>query len=229
MPISVARTRKQEGFSLIEILVALTLIALGTILGINAFESDRQQLESTFQEMDRTIRYAVNEAITRNSIVRIRFNLEVPQDEGMEFIVEYGDGADLVLPQAVDTSKMSIKEREEEVRRSKKLDNQFTPTSFFENGPKKLNENIRIYGIGSTYHNQLIIEGEPSLYFYPSGEKDSAIIILYTPDEMATLKVSPFEDRTYDDYYVFTQDEIDFFDRTLESKSKELFLEWSKE
>lgn len=217
---------RQKGFSLLEILVAITLIGVVALMSINFVQNDRGKLEETLSEFDRAVRYAANESIFRNSIVRIKLILN---EEPHQYIVEYGKGADFVLPEAIDLSEISNSQRENAVKKIKKFDSQFSVTPYFEDGPKQLDDNVFIYGVGSTYHDKVLSEGEISIYFYPSGERDTSIIFLYTSEEMAALKIPPFEDRTYDEYYIFNETELDYLEDTLLSKSKEVFSQWLKE
>ena len=72
-------------------------------------------------------------------------------------------------------------------------------------------------------------EGEVSIYLYPTGEKDSAIILLYSNEEMVSLDIPPFEERTFDNYYPFSENELVNFEYTLESKAKDIVEKWQKD
>tara|TARA_Y100000768_G_C23990847_1_gene692701 strand:+ start:2962 stop:3666 length:705 start_codon:yes stop_codon:yes gene_type:complete len=217
----------ERGLSLIEVLIAITLVAVITAVAVNGTVfNDREDLEESIFEIDRALRYATNEAIMRNSIVRMRVNLDA---EPVEYVIEYGQSSQMVLPEMVDTEKLSIEDREREAEKQNKLDSKFSNTTYFEDGPRKFRDNVGFYGVGTSYLDDIIITGNVSIYFYPSGEKDSAILFLYTQDELVSLKVPPFEEKLYDDYYVFNQSEADFIEDTLETKSKEIFQQWLKE
>ncbi|MEE2670089.1 MAG: prepilin-type N-terminal cleavage/methylation domain-containing protein [Bdellovibrionota bacterium] len=217
----------QKGFSLLEILIAVALVALVTAIAVQSFSTnDHQDLEDTVFEIDRSLRYATNEAIMRNSIVRLRIDLDTSP---IEYIIEYGEGSEMVLPEMVDSDKLSIKEREDEANRQKKLDGRFTNTGYFEDGPKKFKDTVLIYGVGTSYQENIVTSGQASIYFYPSGEKDSAIIFLNTDEELVSLKIPPFEEKLYDEYYKFSQTEMDYIDDTLEGRSREVFRQWLRE
>lgn len=214
----------QSGFSLLEIIVALVLIVLiVTLVPFGGADQEHDQLKDTMTKISRATRFSVNESILRNVIVRIKFDLE---KFPIEYSVEAGKRADLVLPETQDLSRLSIKEREAVDESSKKFDNQFSAVAEFIDEPQVFPDAVKFYGLGTTYYSSLITEGEPSIYFYPTGEKDSAIVFLYTPLELAALEISPFEDTIRESFYQFTPRELEDFDSALESKAREIFEEW---
>lgn len=214
----------QSGFSLLEIIVALVLIVtIVTLVPFGGADQEHDQLKETMTKISRASRFSVNESILRSVIVRIKFDFEA---NPAEYSVEYGKKANLVLPETQDLSRLSIKEREAEDKNAKKFDNQFNPVTEFIDEPQQFPELVSFYGLGTTYYSSLITEGTPSIYFYPTGEKDSAIIFLHTPLEIAALEISPFEDIMRETYYKFTPRELENFDNSLESKAREMFEQW---
>lgn len=214
----------QSGFSLLEIIVALVLIVvIVTLIPFGGADGEHDKLKETMTKIQRASRFSVNESILRNVIVRIKFNLDVTPTE---YTIEYGKKSDLVLPETQDLSNLSIKEREAADEGSKKFDNQFNPVTEFSDEAKTIPDVISFYGLGTTYYSSLISEGSPSLYFYPTGERDSAIIFLYTPVEIAALEISPFEDTMRESYYKFSPAELENFEYSLESKAREIFEAW---
>lgn len=217
----------QQGFSIIEILMALSLlVVVFTLIPYTATETDRNRIESALQKINRSIRFSVNESILRNVIVRLRFDLET---EPVEYSVEYGESATMTLPMAKDLSRLSVREREIEKEKLNRLDGFFTKVEEFQNSNEPLPDGIFINAFGTTYYPTLLYEGQVSIYMYPTGEKDNTIIILNSSTEIATLKIPAFEERTYTDFIVFNEFELDNFDSTLEQKSKELYTAWLKE
>ena len=225
-PARIYKFADTKGFSLLEILVAISLIGIIAILGINFAQDSRSRLEATLSEFDRAIRYASNEAVFRNAIVRLRFLLD---EEPQQYIVEYGKGSNFVLLESVDVKKLSISDRSDQEKRRKKFDAQFSVTPYFEDGAKSLGDFIKVYGVGSVANNSITTEGEVSIFFYPSGEKDTSIIFLNSDEELASLKIPPFEDSTYDEYYTFNETELNFLEDNLSSRSEEIFSQWLKE
>lgn len=217
----------QQGFSIIEILVAIVLlVVVFTMLPQTMTQSERDKIQSSITKIDRAISFATSEAILRNSIIRIKLNLD---KDPIEYSIEYGQGSDIVLPQTKDLSKLSIRDREVELKKLKKLDGQFAKVDEFVDSDETLPEGIYIYALGTTYTPDLVKDGNAFIYFYPTGEKDNAIIIFNSSQEIATLKISPFEEKTFDDYFVFSESDLANLDYTLENKAKDIFEKWLKE
>lgn len=202
------------------------IVAIFTMLPFSTEDQEHAALEDSIVKIERTVRFSVNEAILRNVIIRLKFDLN---KEPISYIVEYGKKADLVLPEAKDLSRLSIRDREAELQVVKKFDGQFSPVDEFLDEKLELPEGIEIYGVGTTYYPSIVSDGEASIYFYPTGEKDSAIILLNNELELGTLSISPFEDKTEKDFYIFTETELQRFDSSLESKAKEKFEQWLKD
>lgn len=216
----------QQGFSLIEVLMALFLMfVVVSIVPLGTGGDDRSKLEDTLSKIERSVRFATNEAILRNKIVRIKFELE---EDPITYTVEYGQSANVILPEALDLEKLSLREREDELKRLEKLDSQFIPVPEFESDKEPLPDAVQFIGLGTSSLEELVKENNAYIYFYPTGEKDSAIVILNTIEEIGYLKIYPFEERTKREFYVFKETDIDDIDRSIERKSKEIFEQWLK-
>jgi prepilin-type N-terminal cleavage/methylation domain-containing protein len=215
-----------NGFSIIEILMALVLlVVIFTMIPFGNSETQRQKMEHTMAKFDRTIAFSTSESILRNTIVRIKID---PSQEPMEYSVEYGQGSNMVLPQTKDFTRLSLKEREQELEKSKKLDSQFSKTEEFLETNEAIPEGISVYALGTTYRNDLLVDGPFYIYFYPTGEKDNTILIMNSVEEMATLAISPFEEKTVDEYFPFSESDLANLDYALENKAKEVFEKWLK-
>lgn len=218
--------KSQKGFTIIEIMVAMSLIVLiFAIVPISSSFNSHTQLQTTISDLERAVRFANNEAILRNKIVRIRFLLN---GEQQEYTIEFGTNSDLILPEAVDLSKLSIKDREEQEKKQGKLDSQFSVVDELYDENKKVSSGVYIYGIATSYNESLITADEFSIYFYPTGERDNALIIFSTDEEIAHLIIPPFEQTTFKEYYIFTDIEMEDFDGSLESKAQDMYTEWLK-
>ena len=206
--------------ALVLVVMMFSLIPKGT------FGGNRESLENTVLDIERAVRFSVNESILRNAIVRISF---VVTEEKTTYTIEYGPGAGLVLPEAIDESKLSLKEREAQSKVVKTLDSQFNKVDEFSDGDKVFPEGVSLAGIGSSYFSSIKSDGNIAIYFYPTGEKDNAIIFLNTEDELITLDIPPFEDTTSKEYYTFTESEKENLLDSLDELMKGKFEKWLKD
>jgi len=208
-------------------MVALVLIVLlFTLIPEGSMGGSRAKLEKALQEFQSAIRFSVNEAILRNSMVRITIDME---KEPMEWAVEYGPSSQLVLPTIEDDTKMSLKDRERQEQVLKGIDTQFNRVQEFAEETKKLPDGIKVVGLASSYLNAIKIEGKLSIYFYPTGEKDSALIFLSSDEELATIEVPPFEDRIDINYSTYSESDLVNLEDTQDNKMKEVFEKWLKD
>lgn len=216
-----------QGFSLLEIMVVLVLLSFAFASSISSFtQTQRQKLEQTVDDFDRAIRFAQNESILRNAIVRLNILID---KEPIEYNVQFGPGRNLVLPTVEDASRMGLKERDEQRKKQSDLDGQFNNVEEFSSENKVVDENVRVLGLASTYLKSIQTEGSLSIYFYPTGEKDEALIYFSTQEEMATLEVPAFESQTYIDFYPYSESELATLDNSQQDKMKELYEKWLKE
>jgi prepilin-type N-terminal cleavage/methylation domain-containing protein len=184
-------SRGQAGFSLLEILVALTLGAMLYGLFATSANDSRDHLDQVMNNLKRAIRFSVDEAALRNSIIRVHFELD---KEPQNWNVEYGPDSQFVLPNKKIESRSKLGERAKEELEAefKELNKKFNPVTEFNDGLREISPLVRILGIGSALSDEFITEFEHSLYIYPTGEKDNGIIILATDEEVASLTINPF-------------------------------------
>lgn len=216
----------QKGFSLIEIMVALALVALIlVIIPIGGDTDARKDLEQSIYDIDRAIKFSADEAILRNKIVRLRFELD---KSPVEYSVEYSTSADLILEESVDLEKLSLSEREEYQEKQNKINAKFQKVNEFAEENKLIPQNAQLYGLANTYQDYIQTTGDVSLYFYPTGDKDEAIIFFATNLELASLIVPAFENENTEEYFTFTEYELENIDQTLENKTEEIYQQWIK-
>lgn len=213
-----------QGFSLIEILVALTLAAL-MFLAVPSGDSAQlhRNLKTAVDNIDRAVRFAQNEAILRNSIVRLKLNLE---SQPVNYIVEYGPSGNVPIPEMPDMSKMSVAERKVWTDQEKKFSSQFTPVEEFEDIKYELHEEVMVLGVGIGDQKGLIQEGEASIYFYPTGEKDAALFFFATVEEFAYLEVSPFLNKTKNYFEALNSESVSRIEDILQTRMTTIYREW---
>ncbi len=218
--------KEQQGFSILEILIALFLITM-VFLAIPSKDPEQlhNKLEEAVDSIDRAVRFASNEAILRNAIVRLKMDLS---KEPIEYAVEFGPNDNLTLPEIKDTSRMSLREKEKQDEVFNKIDSQFNKVEEFSDITLAFPDNITIIGAATSYQAQLLKQTQIYVYFYPTGERDSAIIFFSSYLEMATLEILPFQDKTKARYYTYSQSELANLEDSSENKMNELFLLWQK-
>lgn len=215
-----------HGFSLIEIMVALVLVStMFLLIPSKAFNTEHEKLNETIDDFDRAIRFAQNEAVLRNSIVRLHIELD---EEPIQYAVEYGPGENLALPEYIETDKLSLREQEAHNKILKNLDSQFNRVQEFSEGAKPLPDNVIITGIVSSYIQEIKKTGSVAIYFYPTGEKDASLIFFSTPEEMATLDIKAFESNAEADFFRYSESELANLEYSQENRMKELYQTWLK-
>lgn len=215
-----------QGFSLIEILVALTLAAL-MFLAIPSGDSTQlhRNLKTGIDNLDRAVRFAQNEAILRNAIVRLRLDLE---STPVNYVVEFGPSGNIPLPEIPDVSKLSVAERKIWGEQQKKFSSQFSPVEEFEDIKFELDEEVMVLGVGTGEQKGLIQEGDASIYFYPTGEKDAALFFLGTVEEFAYLEVSPFLNKTKSNFEALNTESVSRIEDILQTRMTTIYREWQQ-
>ncbi len=183
-----------DGFTLIEILVALTLAALAiTLVVSDSSSTPHSKIERTFDNFERAVRFSRDEAVLRNRIIRLLIVIG-EDDEESSFSVEYGPDKDFVIPTQFlkDIDNDSSLDEDEIIARKKKLSGEFNKVQEFQEKPEPIDDQVSIIGVGSTLFSTFISEGEASIFFYPTGEKDGAFIVIGNEEEVSTLSIEPF-------------------------------------
>lgn len=223
--------KSNRGFSLFEILVALLLVvSVFTIVGIGS-NSNRDNIDEILFLFERAVRFSNDESILRNKITRIKLDLDT---DPQELSVEYGPNSDLIIPidmlEAVKLDNLTGKEKEDYLAKTKKLDNEFHRVKEFQESSKKIENGIRIIAIGTTLNNSIITEGTAGIYVYPNGEKDGAMIVLSSYEEMASISFEPYNFDFQYKYYSFDREFLDEDERSeyIYNKAEEIIKEWQK-
>lgn len=230
MPISTVKTSKKvlgnhHGFSLIEIMVALLLAAIIFVAVPTGDSSNKHRaLQNAIEDFDRSVRFASNESVLRNRIVRLKVDLE---KDPVEYMVEYGPGENLVLPEPEEDDKnLSLEEAKIAQEKAKTLDGQFTKVEEFEDIRREIDQQITFVGMASTIQKKIMNEGQAVLYFYPTGERDGGLIFLATDQEIGWLEVEPFQIETKQGYFTFPEKGVAKLSDVQQTKMDEIVKEW---
>jgi len=182
-----------------------------------------RKLEEALDNLERAVRFSQDESILRNKIVRISLKTGEPPNS---FTVEYSPENDFILPSKIFDDQLALDNySEEEIQnKKKKIENQFSKVQEFQESPIEFNEQVRIIGVGTTLINKMQVFADTSIFFYPSGEKDGALIVLANEEEIATLAIEPFTLEFKRNFYRIEGDQID--DEFFANKAEDLYKEW---
>ena len=228
MPTSNRLTSKilsnHQGFSLLEILVALVLAAM-IFLAVPTSDSTQKHrdIQAVVADLDRTIRFASNESVLRNAVVRIRISLD---KDPIEYTVEYGPQGNLPLPEPTEKTGLSLAEEKIEKDKRANLDRQFTKVEEFEDIKNEVRPSVSILGLASTSQKKIMRTGEAVLNFYPTGEKDGGLIFFSTDEEFAYLEVAPFLADTRSIFERLPESSVAKLQDILQTRMDEVYKEW---
>ncbi len=176
--------------------------------------------------LERAVRFSHDESILRNRIIRLLIRFD---GENQNFTVEYGQDSNFVLPAQflTDSEEAGLLDDEELAKKRQEIDKAFSKVEEFQEEPEEIHEFVRVVGVGSSLTNSLELSEGANLFFYPSGEKDAAIIILATDEEIGTLEIEPFTMDFKREFYRIEGDIGDTLEFQL-SRAKALYEDWLK-
>lgn len=215
----------QQGFTLIEILVALVLVGLIIGVAISDPFSQRKNLEEDLTQIERGLSYMNDEAALKNTVVRFRvlINKEPP-----EWAIEYGPSENFILPSQTEMGQATESSEEEAERKKKEeeTNRNFSRISDFNESNNELKNNVRFVGIASRLTGKLQTSGEASIYAFPGGDRDEAIIMLATEEEIATLEVEAFSSKIVRNFYSLKERKEEEFEEKIKGLTQELYQKW---
>lgn len=220
--------KSNHGFTLIEILVAMVLIAIVLGLALPDTFNTAGHLDEQSDDIERAIRFMSDEAALRNSVIRMHFMLgKAPQ----EYAIEYGPSDSFVLPpeSELEPTMLTKEEQEKADKETKEVNMKFNKVKEFQESNKEVSENVKILGIGNSSSQKLKTTGDASIYAFPTGEKDEAIIILGNEEKIISLETNAFNQKIEKkSYNIEAASNRDILDVQAE-KAKEIFDKWEKD
>ncbi len=171
--------RKAAGFSLIEVLVAIALIALVSAVAIPSFTYVfRTSTESFSRQLANLLRECRDRALLKDMIIRVRFDLGE-----QKYWVEEGPSS-ILLPPELSDREAKDKERGKEKDSDKKKSNSdgFALVRDLTKDKKEVPNGLRITEIISPRVKKPIAEGNADVYYFPNGTAEAAIIKIEDQD-----------------------------------------------
>ncbi len=215
-----------KGFTIFEVLVAIFIIAMVFVAVPLSNPSNRRELETAIDDIDRAVRFATNEAVLRNAVTRLTIDVS---KSPAEYFVEFSSDEGFLLPDP-EQEKLVSTRKEEEGKQVKKsaIDRSFNKIPEFEEMKREISPIIITLGAYVGTGENLRKEGQISIYFYPSGERDGALILFGNDEEVAGLEILPFQQKTKSHFEpIFYEDYADI-ENQQNKAVKEIHSRWTK-
>jgi prepilin-type N-terminal cleavage/methylation domain-containing protein len=212
------------GFSLIEILVALILAALVFLAVPTGDDTQKHRdLQSAVSDLERSIRFASNESILRNTVVRLRISMD---KQPVEYNVEYGPAGNMALPDMPEKTSKSLEEEKAEQDKIASLNKQFAKVEEFNEIKHEFSSDVSVIGLATSFQKKLLDDKDASIYFYPTGEKDAALVFLSTEEELAYMEVQPFLSETRIVFEPISTESVAKKEDILQTRMDEVYKDW---
>lgn len=222
--------KNDQGFTLIEILVALVLIAFILGISLNSPFSSRNDLDKDVNSIERAVRFMGDEAALKNTVVRLHLFLD---KEPQEYVVEYGPSDNFILPpkSEFETKTESKEEEEKRKKQTKNLNLKFNRVAEFQEKNYEMASEIKVVGVATPQSEKMVTGGEVSIYAFPTGEKDDALVLVASDEDIIALKINAFTakiDRESHPLGKNSKGEKDLGE-IQRKKAQEIFEKWQNE
>jgi hypothetical protein len=119
-----------------------------------------------------------------------------------------------------------IEEEKADQEKISSLNKQFTKVEEFEEIKHKISETVSVIGLATSFQRKILTDNDASIYFYPTGEKDSALLFLSTEEEIAYLDVQPFLSETRSVFETLKTESVAKKEDILQTRMDEVYKEW---
>jgi prepilin-type N-terminal cleavage/methylation domain-containing protein len=89
-----------------------------------------------------------------------------------------------------------------------------------------ISPNVTILAVAASSQKRLIKDGEASIYFFPTGEKDGGLVFFNTTEEMAYIEIEPFLSETKSIYEPLKAGSIAKAEDLFQTRIDEVYKEW---
>ncbi|MFK8137344.1 MAG: Tfp pilus assembly protein FimT/FimU [Bdellovibrionales bacterium] len=168
------------GFTLMEVMIVMVLIAGVVTLAIPRLSNDSQQVRADIRRLSVTTRRMLQEAQMKNKTYRLVLEMNNSEEEPDSYWLESSSKAHLFDPrddQEEREAKLEAKKRADdgETTETEEAARGFQIDSKVLKKPKKLPEGYRFKSI-SYSNRETISEGQAYIYFYPQGFTEESLI-----------------------------------------------------
>lgn len=216
-----APSKTNRGFTLIEVILVVAIIGVvvtGATFGLGAVT--RTRLRSASFRVMSAAQYAYNRAITQGTTTRLRFDFEkntmAVEESATPVILATSDELEGDAGDAIDPWDLA-RSRLEEPLDPPKPRSPFQPISNSEGKVLKrytaqpVGDGISVHGLISPHELETRTEGEGSVYFFPGGVAEQAVIQLSDSSETVySIEIHPLTGNARIHNFAFEPlDEID--------------------
>jgi hypothetical protein len=106
------------------------------------------------------------------------------------------------------------------------LNKQFTKVVEFEEIKHEISPNVAIIGLATSFQKKIITGNDASIYFYPTGEKDAALLFFSTDEEIAYLDVQPFLSEIRSVFETLKTESVAKKEDILQTRMDEVYKDW---
>jgi general secretion pathway protein H len=193
MPISFSNTRRrdQRGFTLIEIMVVVAIIAAVLAIGAPKLFNTTNQMRSAVRKLAVTTRSIRNVARLKNSTVRLVLNMEA--DKNHSYAVEAANG---VVPLMSEEQEKELKKLTSSQRKDDEEKSKFEPETSVVKAPVSLPRGLFISNVEYSDRTEPITSGHAYIDFFPQGlSEESAIHLTDRKTLNWTITIHPLTGR----------------------------------
>lgn len=191
-----------SGLTLVEILAVVALLGILTTMGVQMLgkKDSKDLLSQTKEQMERVMNVASNEAMVRNRMVRLRFDLS---KSPVSYQLAVSSSPELLPPSSSteDQNSFLSSEGQEAKRKEEEEFNGYFTDLAFQQLEDELEIDVKLAALAHAQDKSPgKTEGSADLFFFPTSERSQALLVFITLQETMTLEVQPVREELIDQY-----------------------------